>query len=81
METLNKVQMLNTFLAKVKQLRGFGDMNSYFLASQFKGIDEKVKENQVNEIISEFSSPETFNEGKTHFIDGINALIDDILHN
>lgn len=71
--------MLTNFLFKVRQLRGYGDMDSYRLVNDFKKLHDGVDEVQVNRIIHEFSSHETYDLGKQHFIQGINSLMDEVL--
>ncbi|PWS29014.1 hypothetical protein DHW03_04050 [Pedobacter yonginense] len=82
MEKLEKIQMLNTFLARVKHLRGYGDMNSYNLVKEFKSFgkltENPLPSNQVDDIINELSSPRTWNNGKNNFIQNIETFIDDI---
>ncbi|MBC6109258.1 hypothetical protein ACFOG5_03140 [Pedobacter fastidiosus] len=82
MEKLEKIQMLSSFLAKVKHLRGYGDMNSYNLVKEFKNLgnlaENPVPSDQVNEIINDLSSPGTWNNGKNNFIQNIETFIDDI---
>ena len=39
MENQDKLKTLDKFLFRVKQLRGFGDMNSFQLVSELKEVD------------------------------------------
>lgn len=82
MEKLEKIQMLSSFLAKVKHLRGYGDMNSYNLVKEFRTLsnlsENPVPPDQVHNIINDLSAPSTWNIGKNNFIQNIETFIDDI---
>jgi len=77
MENLNRKSALSTFLLKVKQLRGFGDMNSYSLTTEFKSL-ANVSDSKINHIIEDMSSPKTWNNGKSIFIE---SVLENILEN
>ncbi|MDN3587096.1 hypothetical protein QWY86_10480 [Pedobacter aquatilis] len=77
MENLNRKSALSSFLLKVKQLRGYGDMNSYSLAAEFKSIGN-VSDSKINHIIEDMSSPQTWNNGKSIFIE---SILENILEN
>lgn len=62
---------LKNFLIKVKQLRGFGDMDSYRIVSELKNLREDLSEEQLRSIIQNFSKPESYNEGKNWIIDNL----------
>lgn len=62
---------LKNFLIKVKQLRGFGDMNSYKIVNELSSLKEDLTEEQLRSIIQNFSKPETYNEGKNWIIDNL----------
>ncbi|WP_231464011.1 MULTISPECIES: hypothetical protein [unclassified Pedobacter] len=70
MENLSRKSALSSFLLKVKQLRGYGDMNSYSLATEFKSI-ANVSDSMINHIIEDMSSPQTWNNGKSFFIETV----------
>ncbi|MFC3562875.1 hypothetical protein [Pedobacter jamesrossensis] len=78
MELKKRTQMLNTFMSKALQLRGFGDMDAYRLVSDFGKINPQIDGDQVMMIISDLSSPHTYNQGKQRFIRGIRELQDSI---
>ncbi|MDN3588548.1 hypothetical protein QWY86_17840 [Pedobacter aquatilis] len=59
---------LTSFLQKVKQLRGFGDMNSYKVVSEFKQIAGDDYEEKLRNIIEDFSKPHTYQNGKSSLI-------------
>ncbi|WP_316734601.1 hypothetical protein [Pedobacter aquatilis] len=77
MENLNRKTALSSFLFKVKQLRGYGDMNSYSLAAEFKSFGN-VSDSRINHIIEDMSSPSTWNNGKSIFIE---SVLENILEN
>lgn len=77
METSGKIFVLKSFLKKIQQLRGYGDMNSYVLACEYKTITE-VSDSKFNKIIDAFSSPKTWNLGKTKIIDDVETHIGDV---
>jgi len=61
---------LSIFLQKVKQLRGFGDMNSYSLVTEFKNYGN-IPDYKIRSIIEDMSSPQTWNNGKLIFIETV----------
>jgi len=77
MEALNKKSDLSIFLQKVMQLRGFGDMNSYSLVTEFKNLGN-IPEYKMKNIIEDMSSPQTWNNGKSIFIE---TVLENILEN
>ncbi|WP_316829646.1 hypothetical protein [Pedobacter aquatilis] len=77
METLNKISQMSSFLKKVQQLRGFGDMDSYNLVNEFKKFTN-ASENNINRMIEDFSSPRTWNVAKRNLIDDVETVIGDI---
>ncbi|RZL28201.1 MAG: hypothetical protein EOO96_21190 [Pedobacter sp.] len=77
MENPQQKSELCTFLQKVKQLRGFGDMNSYSLVTEFKGLGN-IPEYKIRTIIEDLSSPKTWNNGKLIFIE---TVLENILEN
>ncbi|KQR66879.1 hypothetical protein [Pedobacter sp. Leaf176] len=70
METPNKKSDLSIFLQKVMLLRGFGDMNSYSLVTEFKNLG-KIPDYKMKNIIQDMSSPQTWNNGKSIFIETV----------
>jgi len=79
METPNKISQMSSFLRKVQQLRGFGDMDSYNLVNEFKKFGN-MPENSLNKIMEDFSSPRTWNIAKSRLIDNVETVIGEI-HN
>ena len=77
METPNKISQMSSFLKKVQQLRGFGDMDSYSLVNEFKRFTN-LPENSLDRIIEDFSSPSTWNIAKRKLIDDVETVIGDI---
>lgn len=77
METLNKISQMSSFLKKVQQLRGYGDMDSYTLVNEFKKFTD-IPEINLNRIIEDFSSPQTWSIGKSKLIDDVETVIGDI---
>ena len=77
MATPNKKSDLSIFLQKVMQLRGFGDMNSYSLVTEFKNLGN-IPEFKMKNIIEDMSSPQTWNNGKSIFIE---TVLENILEN
>ena len=74
MEMLEDNAQMSSFLKKVQQLRGYGDMDSYVLVKELKKIANLSKEN-LDEIIEDFSAPKTWILGKMKLINDIEALI------
>jgi len=64
---------LTSFLQKVKQLRGFGDMNSYKVVNEFKEIAGDVHEEKLKSIIEDFSKPDTYQNGKASLIKNVES--------
>lgn len=64
---------LTSFLQKVKQLRGFGDMNSYKVVSEFKEIAGEEHEEKLKNIIEDFSKPHTYQNGKASLIKNVES--------
>lgn len=67
---------LKDFLARVKQLRGFGDMNSYQVVNEFKELSSD-KNQKVEHIIEDFSNPETYYNGKNRLIKEVESQLND----
>jgi len=74
MEMLEDNAQMSSFLKKVQQLRGYGDMDSYVLVKELKKIANLSKEN-LDEIIEDFSAPKTWILGKMKLINDVEALI------
>lgn len=66
---------LKDFLARVKQLRGFGDMNSYQVVNEFKTLSND-KDQKIEHIIEDFSNPATYYNGKNRLIKEVEDQID-----
>ena len=66
---------LKDFLARVKQLRGFGDMNSYQVVNEFKTLSND-KDLKIEHIIENFSNPETYYNGKNRLIKEVEDQLD-----
>jgi len=66
---------LKDFLARVKQLRGFGDMNSYQVVNEFKTLSND-KHQKIEHIIEDFSNPETYYNGKNRLIKEVEDQLD-----
>ena len=66
---------LKDFLARVKQLRGFGDMNSYQVDNEFKTLSND-KDQKIEHIIEDFSNPETYYNGKNRLIKEVEDQLD-----
>ncbi|GAA3981233.1 hypothetical protein GCM10022246_36640 [Pedobacter ginsengiterrae] len=66
---------LKDFLARVKQLRGFGDMNSYQVVNEFKTLSND-KDQKIEHIIEDFSNPETYYNGKNRLIKEVEDQLD-----
>ena len=77
METSDQINHLKSFLKKIQQLKGYGDMNSYVLAYEYKKIAD-VSDTNLEKIIDAFSSPKTWYLGKTKFIDDIETQIGEV---
>ncbi|MFC4211292.1 hypothetical protein ACFOWA_08880 [Pedobacter lithocola] len=77
MENANRKSDLSTFLQRVKQLRGFGDMNSYILVAEFKDLGN-IPDYKINDIIEHMSCAQTWNNGKSIFIE---SVLENILEN
>ncbi|WP_231459283.1 MULTISPECIES: hypothetical protein [unclassified Pedobacter] len=63
-------------MKKIQLLQGYGDMNSYALAQEYKKF-ANVSEIKLNKIVDAFSSPRTWHSGKRKFIDDIETQIGD----
>lgn len=74
MEMLEDNTQVSSFLKKVQQLRGYGDMDSYVLVKELKKFANLSKEN-LDEIIEDFSAPQTWILGKMKLINDVEALI------
>lgn len=77
MENPQRKSDLSIFLQKVRQLRGFGDMNSYSLVTEFKDLGN-IPDSKIKHIIEDMSSPQTWNNGKSIFIE---SIIENLLEN
>jgi len=77
MENQDKLKTLDKFLFRVKQLRGFGDMNSFQLVSELTEIDNVLPESQeiISEIIEDLAAPQTWDNGKKTLEDNIEHAI------
>ncbi len=66
MENSDKLQTLDNLLLKVKQLRGYGDMNSFKFVNDLKDFEHVLPELpiQYEHIIEDLASPQTWNKGK-----------------
>lgn len=64
---------LKTFLTRVKQLRGFGDMDAYKAAADFKKISENAADESISDIIKDFSSVSTYDKAKRALIDKVES--------
>jgi len=64
---------LKTFLNRVKQLRGFGDMDAYKVAADFKKISENEADGSISDIINDFSSLSTYDKAKRALIDKVES--------
>lgn len=58
-------------------LRGYGDMNSYSLVTEFKNLGH-IPDYKMKNIIEDMSSPQTWNNGKSIFIE---TVLKNILEN
>jgi len=74
MEMLKDNTQVSSFLKKVQQLRGYGDMDSYVLVKELMKF-ANFSEKNLDEIIEDFSSPKTWILGKMKLINDIEALI------
>jgi len=74
MEMLKDNAQVSSFLKKVQQLRGYGDMDSYVLVKELMKF-ANFSEKNLDEIIEDFSSPKTWILGKMKLINDIEALI------
>ena len=64
---------LKTFLNRVKRLRGFGDMDAYKVAADFKKISENEADESISDIINDFSSLSTYDKAKRALIDKVES--------
>ncbi|RNL52158.1 hypothetical protein [Pedobacter jejuensis] len=69
---------LKDFLRKVKDLRGFGDMNSYQVVKDYKHLAEDEPDEKLNVIIEDFSNPQTYKEGKDKLIRKVERKLRDL---
>ncbi|WP_443936424.1 hypothetical protein [Pedobacter sp. MW01-1-1] len=65
---------LNLFLRKVNQLNGYGDMDTYRLVKEFKQLTN-ASELVFLQLLKELSNPDTWSQGKEHFIQEITNKI------
>ncbi|PWS26619.1 hypothetical protein DHW03_17810 [Pedobacter yonginense] len=77
MESSDNISKMSSFLRKVKQLRGFGDMDSYSLVREFKNL-VNASDGEIENIIENMASPQTWNYGKNAFIQNVENIIQDI---
>ncbi|MFC3560150.1 hypothetical protein [Pedobacter jamesrossensis] len=66
---------LKQLLVKVKQLRGFGDMDTYRLASTPEIYQNSGAANIRDKIIEEFSDPITYSQARKRLIVEIESQI------
>ncbi|WP_316831552.1 hypothetical protein [Pedobacter aquatilis] len=64
---------LKSFLTRVKHLRGFGDMDAYKVASDFKKLSENEADESISNIIKDFSSLSTYDKAKQALIDKVES--------
>jgi len=64
---------LKTFLTRVKHLRGFGDMDAYKAAADFKKISSNEAGDEISEIMKDFSQLSTYNKAKQALIEKIES--------
>jgi|GEM_PF-1480871 len=64
---------LKTFLARVKQLRGFGDMDAYKAATDFKKLSDYEADESISKLIKDFSNLSTYDKAKQALIDKIES--------
>lgn len=67
---------LQVFLKKVMFLRGFGDMDSYKVITEYKEIAQQGGEGKLDSIIADFSDPKTYEKGKKQLIKEVKQSID-----
>ncbi|WP_316832906.1 hypothetical protein [Pedobacter aquatilis] len=77
MKKHEKIKTLDSFLARVKQLRGYGDMNSYTLVKELKNL-EGISEASENELIENLASPETWKAAKRSLVQNVQSAIHDV---
>lgn len=63
-----RINDLREFLKKVKELRGYGDMNSYKVVKDYNELAQETANDHIDNIITALSSPRTFNDVKTKMI-------------
>ncbi|MBC6113171.1 hypothetical protein ACFOG5_02650 [Pedobacter fastidiosus] len=63
-----KANELKNFLKKVKELCGFGDMNSYKVVKDFDDIAQGAAQDNIHNIIMALSSPLTFDQVRRKMI-------------
>ncbi|WP_443938185.1 hypothetical protein [Pedobacter sp. MW01-1-1] len=85
MKKIEQVLLLNTFLTKAKLLRGYGDMDSYYLANQLRNFEQTTntpfKDQKIDVLIEEMASPNTWDLAKQNFINTIESLLNEIQNN
>ncbi|GGI29119.1 hypothetical protein [Pedobacter mendelii] len=69
---------LKDFLKKVKELRGFGDMNSYQVVRDFKYLAEDEPDEKLDVIIEDLSNPQTYKIGKEKLIKKVEHKLKDL---
>jgi len=64
------------FLKKVMLLRGFGDMDSYKVISEYRELAEERSHEKLDLIIADFSDPKTYEKGKEKLIKEVRSFLD-----
>ncbi|MDN3586345.1 hypothetical protein QWY86_06685 [Pedobacter aquatilis] len=77
MENQDKLKTLDNFLFRVKQLRGYGDMNSFNLVNELKELYEVLPESpeKIDNIIKDLAAPQTWSNGKKALKDRVEHAI------
>ncbi|WP_316736234.1 hypothetical protein [Pedobacter aquatilis] len=77
MESQDKLKTLDKFLFRVKQLRGYGDMNSFKLVNELKEFHDVLPESpeKIDNIIEDLAAPQTWINGKKALTENVEHAI------
>lgn len=74
-----RVNDLKEFLKKVKELRGYGDMNSYKLVKDYNQLARETARDDTDNIITALSSLNTYNDVRQKMIDNASDELNQIM--
>ena len=73
-----RISDLKEFLKKVKELRGYGDMNSFKVVKDYDEIAEEAARDGIDNIIEALSSPVTYDKLRKKMIANVGDELNQI---